>query len=164
MYLHLITDLYSKLIVGFNLSKNLSAASSVEALKVALAIRKGRTALLIHHSDRGLQYCSSVYTTLLEKNGIDISMTEESSPYENAVAERVNGILKDEFELDDVFEDPKQAEKQVHQSIKLYNEKRPHLSNHMLTPFQMHNQCALKPRSWKKKTTSSNSTTCGSIT
>jgi transposase InsO family protein len=89
-------------------------------------------------------------------------MTEESSPYENAVAERVNGILKDEFGLDDIFEDSKQAEKQVCETIILYNEKRPHLSNHMLTPLQMHNQCVLKPKTWKKKTTSTISNTCGS--
>jgi len=164
LYLHLITDLYSKMIVGYRLSENLSASSSLEALKMALANRKQCTEPLIHHSDRGLQYCSSAYTTMLQKNGIDISMTEASSPYENAVAERVNGILKDEFGLDDIFEDLKQAEKQVSESIILYNEKRPHLSNHMLTPLQMHNQCELKPRSWKKKTTSIISKTCGSIT
>ena len=91
-------------------------------------------------------------------------MTEQSSPYENAVAERVNGILKDEFGLDDIFEDTTQADKQVSQSINLYNEKRPHLSNHMLTPVQMHSQRVLKPKSWKKKTTSTISNSCGSIT
>jgi transposase InsO family protein len=162
MYLHLITDLYSKMIVGYKLSENLSASSSLEALQMALGNRKRCTEPLIHHSDRGLQYCSSGYTTMLGKNGIDISMTEEASPYENAVAERVNGILKDEFGLDDIFEDSKQAEKQVCETIILYNEKRPHLSNHMLTPLQMHNQCVLKPKTWKKKTTSTISNTCGS--
>lgn len=164
MYLHLITDLYSKMIVGYSLSENLSTSSSLKALQMALANRKCCKEPLIHHSDRGLQYCSSAYTTMLGKNGIDISMTEESSPYENAVAERVNGILKDEFGLDDIFQDVRQAQKQVRESIILYNEKRPHLSNHMLTPLQMHNQSALKPRSWKKKTTSVISNTCGSIT
>ncbi len=164
MYLHLITDAYSKMIMGYHLSQDLSADSSLQALKMALQKRKDPHQCLIHHSDRGLQYCSSAYTTMLQKNGIDISMTEKSSPYENAVAERVNGILKDEFGLDDIFEDTRQADKQLSQSINLYNEKRPHLSNHMLTPVQMHSQHVLKPKSWKKKTTSTISNTCGSIT
>lgn len=126
MYLHLITDAYSKMIVGYQLSQDLSAASSVQALKMALQQRKDPNQSLIHHSDRGLQYCSSAYTTILVKNGIDISMTEESSPYENAVAERVNGILKDEFGLDDTFENQRQAQKQVSQSIKTYTMKKDH--------------------------------------
>jgi putative transposase len=150
MYLHLITDAYSKMIMGYQLSRDLSADSSLQALKMALQKRKHPDQSLIHHSDRGLQYCSNAYTTMLQKNSIDISMTEQSSPYENAVAERVNGILKDEFGLDDIFENIKQADKQVRQSIDLYNEKRPHLSNHMLTPVQMHSQRVLKPKSWKK--------------
>jgi len=150
------------MIVGYYLSEDLSAGSSLQALKMALGQRKS-SKQLIHHSDRGLQYCSSVYVTMLGKNGIDISMTEESSPYENAVAERVNGILKDEFGMDDVFEDLLQAKKQLSESIVLYNQKRPHQSNYMLTPLQMHSQQKLKPKTWKKKTTSSNNT-CGSIT
>jgi len=162
-YLYLITDAYSKMIVGYYLSEDLSAGSSLQALKMALRQRKSRK-YLIHHSDRGLQYCSSGYVTMLGKNGIDISMTEESSPYENAVAERVNGILKDEFGMDDVFEDLHQAKKQLSESIVLYNQKRPHQSNHMLTPLQMHSQQKLKPKTWKKKTTSTHENTCGSIT
>ncbi len=149
-YLHLITDVYSKMIVGYYLSEDLSADSSLKALKMALGQRNS-TKHLIHHSDRGLQYCSSGYVTMLGKNGIGISMTEESSPYENAVAERVNGILKDEFGMDDVFEDLSQAKKQLSQSIVSYNQKRPHQSNYMLTPLQMHSQQKLKPKTWKKK-------------
>jgi transposase InsO family protein len=149
-YLHLVTDVYSKMIVGYYLSQDLSAGSSLQALKMALGQRNS-TKHLIHHSDRGLQYCSSGYVTMLGKNGIDISMTEESSPYENAVAERVNGILKDEFGMDDVFEDLPQAKKQLSQSILSYNQRRPHQSNYMLTPFQMHSQQKLKPKTWKKK-------------
>jgi putative transposase len=150
-YLHLITDAYSKMIVGYRLSEDLSARSCLEALKMALKQRKSHKHSLIHHSDRGLQYCSCGYVTMLQKNGIDISMTEASSPYENAVAERVNGILKDEFGMDEIFEDLQQAKKQLSQSIVLYNQKRPHSSNYMLTPLKMHSQQKLKPKTWKKK-------------
>ena len=95
-YLHLITDAYSKKIMGYCLSENLAAASTLKALREALARRK-YSGDLIHHSDRGLQYCSALYTKVLQSNGIAISMTQDGSPYDNAIAERVNGILKDEF-------------------------------------------------------------------
>ena len=90
-----------------------------------------------------------------------ISMTQDGSPYENAIAERVNGILKDEFELDDIFENIEQARSEVKQAIDLYNRQRPHLSNSMLTPDQMHNQNKLKPRAWQKKTTRTLEGSCG---
>lgn len=98
-YLHLITDAYSKKIMGYQLTGNLKASSTVKALKMALSNRKYKHSL-IHHSDRGLQYCSYEYTNILKQNNIQISMTEQYDPYENAIAERVNGILKDEFGLD----------------------------------------------------------------
>jgi putative transposase len=101
-YLHLITDAYSKRIVGFKLSNNMEAVTILEALKMAVSERKYKEQLT-HHSDRGLQYCSSIYTQTLIENNIKISMTEEYDPYENAVAERINGILKAEFGLDDVY-------------------------------------------------------------
>lgn len=149
-YLHLLTDAYSRKIVGYNVSKDLSAVHTVKALQDAIKRRqyKGK---LIHHSDRGLQYCSSVYVNELQAASITISMTENGSPYENALAERVNGILKDEFGLDEKFEDIEEVKKQVRQSIFLYNEKRPHMSCEMLTPSQMHRQNKIKPRSWTKK-------------
>lgn len=149
-YLHLITDAYSKQIVGYNVSDTLAASSTVKALEMAIAGRQYQLPL-IHHSDHGLQYCSALYTKVLNSKAISISMTEDGSPYDNAIAERVNGILKDEFGLDEVFEDIKQMEKQVKQSICTYNHQRPHISNHMLTPIQMHNQQMLKPKSWHKK-------------
>lgn len=151
-YLHLITDAYSKQIMGFKVSETLEAGHSVEALKMALLNRSSQKPL-IHHSDRGLQYCSSAYTELLKKSNIQISMTQNGSPYDNAVAERVNGILKDEFGLDEVFEGIMQAKKEVKESIVNYNQLRPHLSNHYLTPHEMHQQNQLKPKRWKKKTT-----------
>ena len=151
-YLHLITDAYSKKIMGYELSQNLAATSTIKALKMALKTRKYSTPL-IHHSDRGLQYCSAGYVNLLNSNSISISMTQDGNPYDNAIAERVNGILKDEFGLDDIFENIEQARSEVKQSIDLYNRQRPHLSNNMLTPTQMHNQNKLKPRAWHKKLT-----------
>lgn len=151
-YLHLVTDAYSKKIMGYQLSATLEAHHSVAALKMALSHCRSMDRL-IHHSDRGLQYCSLAYTGLLEKTQIQISMTQDGNPYDNAVAERINGILKDEFSLDDTFEDFAQVQKEVKESIDSYNERRPHLSNHFLTPCQMHEQRILKPKKWNKKTT-----------
>lgn len=96
-YLALITDAYSKKIVGYDLSKSLSMEGSLKALEMAIKNRKKKDSELIHHSDRGLQYCSYDYQKLLENNKINPSMTEKYDPYENAIAERVNGILKQEF-------------------------------------------------------------------
>jgi transposase InsO family protein len=106
---------------------------------------------LIHHSDRGLQYCSALYIKTLADKEIQISMTEDGSPYDNAIAERVNGILKDEFGMDDRFENLVEAEYQLHQSVNLYNNKRPHMSNSLLTPNEMHQQNCILPKSWHKK-------------
>jgi transposase InsO family protein len=149
-YLHLVTDAYSKKIVGYKFSNSIGHHNTVEALKMAI---KGRIydGALIHHSDRGLQYCSKEYTGILKANKVSISMTQDGSPYDNAIAERVNGVLKQEFGLDDEFENLKQAEDQVNESIKLYNSRRPHLSNHYLTPEQMHAQSTIIPRKWHKK-------------
>lgn len=149
-YLHLITDAYSKKIVGHELSDNMKATTTLKALSMAL---KGRIydEMLIHHSDRGLQYSSAVYTELLKENGIRISMTQDSDPYENAIAERVNGILKDEFGLDQVFQNERGMNKQVRESIALYNALRPHLSINMLTPDQAHKQDTVQLKRWKTK-------------
>ena len=159
-YLHLITDAYSKKIMGYEVSSNLAATSTVKALQMALKNRKYTTSL-IHHSDRGLQYCSAGYTKLLTDNNVDISMTQDGSPYDNAIAERVNGILKDEFGLDDTFENIEQAKSEIKQSIDLYNLLRPHLSNNMLTPNEMHKQNKLKPKAWHKKPTTTLEGSCG---
>lgn len=150
-YLHLVSDAYSKQIMGYQVSDTLEASHSMQALKMALAQRSSWGSL-IHHSDRGLQYCSAAYTQLLHKHQVQISMTQDGSPYDNAVAERINGILKDEYGLDDSFEDMMQVQKEVMQAVSSYNEQRPHLSNYFLTPKQMHQQNTLKPRKWNKKT------------
>jgi len=111
---------------------------------------------LIHHSDRGLQYCSNEYQRLLKKHQINCSMTQNSDPYENAVAERVNGILKQEFDIDKYDIETPLRRKIVNESIEIYNEIRPHFSNHYLTPNQMHEQSVLKMKTYKTKNQNKN--------
>ena len=106
---------------------------------------------LIHHSDRGLQYSSIIYKEGADPNNITISMTENGDPYENAIAERINGILKDEFGLDEIITNAEEAKKLVAQSIDIYNNQRPHLSNSYKTTNQMHQQRDLAPIKWHKK-------------
>ena len=149
-YLHLLTDAYSKRIVGYELCDNLKTESTLKALQMGLQKRKYSHAL-IHHSDRGLQYCSKEYTDILRKNKVKISMTQAYDPYENAIAERVNGILKDEFDLDIHFESEELLRLQVVQSIALYNQLRPHSSIEFLTPNQAHKQKKIKIKKWSKK-------------
>lgn len=140
-YLALITDMYSRKIVGYDLSDSLELAGCVRALKKALHHAKDVKGL-IHHSDRGIQYCSNVYTQILKRNKIDISMTEENHCYENAMAERVNGILKDEFYLDQTFDNTAHAKRATKSAIKLYNEIRLHLSLDFKTPNYVHQNAA----------------------
>jgi transposase InsO family protein len=132
-YLALITDFYSRKIVGYDVSDTLELAGCMRAFKRAR--RAARPAFgLVHHSDRGIQYCSNQYVEALEKEGIKISMTEENHCYENAVAERVNGILKDEFYLDQTFASKEHAIKATENAIRIYNSKRLHLSLDYKTP------------------------------
>jgi len=132
-YLALVTDMYSRKIVGYNLSDSLELAGCVRALQKALK-QSGKRSSLIHHSDRGIQYCSNVYTQILKRNNIAISMTEDNHCYENAMAERVNGILKDEFYLDQTFDNVAHAKRATKNAINLYNEIRLHLSLNFKTP------------------------------
>lgn len=99
LYLHLVTDAYFKGIMGYELCNNMEAASTLKALQMAIDNRQYKSDPLMHHSNRSLQYCNKLYTSCLINNGITISMTENGGPYENAIAERVNGILKDGFGL-----------------------------------------------------------------
>jgi len=140
-YLALITDLYSRKIVGYDLSDSLELTGCVRAFKKA-AYHNKITRKLIHHSDRGIQYCSNVYTNELKRKKIDISMTEDNHCYENAIAERVNGILKDEFYLDQTFFSVVHAKKAAKNAIKLYNSKRLHLSLEYKTPNYVHQYAA----------------------
>lgn len=132
-YLALITDMFSRKIVGYDISDSLELAGCLRALKGAL--RTARPAAgLVHHSDRGIQYCSKQYVEQLKKHEIKISMTEENHCYENAIAERVNGILKDEFYLDQCFYNKKCASQATNSAIDIYNNKRLHVSLGYKTP------------------------------
>lgn len=149
-YLSLITDAYSKKIVGWCLWPDLTSTGALNALKMAVACEK-KTDKLIHHSDRGIQYCCYDYVNFLKGSNIQISMTEQGDPYENAVAERVNGILKDEYDLYDTFADYNQAHEAVKIAVDKYNNKRPHRSCDMLTPAQAHKQTGVLKKHWNIK-------------
>ena len=136
-YLALITDAYSRKIVGYDISDSLELEGCLRALRAATQTASNLNQL-IHHSDRGIQYCSNQYTELLQRKGIKISMAAKGDCYENALAERVNGILKDEFNLDLTFKNKAQAIKAVHQSIYIYNQHRPHWSIDLKTPNVKH--------------------------
>ena len=151
MYLSLVTDAYSKKIMGYHLDNTLEVKASLKALKKAIKNRVYPNHQLIHHSDRGLQYCSNDYQGRLDKAGIKCSMTESYDPYQNAIAERINGILKQEFLLETSKINIKLMAKIVDESVKIYNTKRPHWSCQMNTPEQMHKQCSIKIKSYKKK-------------
>jgi len=136
-YLSLITDKYSRKIVGYALSMSLSIEGCLEALRMALK-DLNKTEQLIHHSDRGIQYCSKDYVDLLSENNVRISMTEENHVYENSLAERVNGILKDEFMLGETLQSYSVAKRLVDDSIKIYNEERYHMALNLKTPDEVH--------------------------
>jgi putative transposase len=135
-YLSLVTDAYSRKIMGFKLSDDMSTENVVQALHMAVLKRKTQQSL-IHHSDRGLQYCSSLYQNALKENGILPSMTDGYDCYQNAMAERINGILKQEF-LINKCNNGKELKQLVKESINTYNNKRPHLSLNMKTPNFIH--------------------------
>lgn len=140
-YLYLITDVYSQKIVGFHLSNDLQASSAVKALKMSLNDHKiGQHFSLIHHSDRGVQYCSEEYTKILNDHKILISMTKPSSPHENAIAERVNGILKEEWLYDLDIGDKENASLKIKGIIDVYNKFRPHNTLDNMAPFQVHDK------------------------
>ena len=136
-YLALITDAYSRKIVGYDISNTLELEGALRALKKALkSLPAGHN--LIHHSDRGIQYCSHEYTKLLKKNGVKISMASKGDCYENALAERVNGILKQEYYLDVTFFDVKHAKKACRDAIFIYNNHRLHMALNYKIPEYVH--------------------------
>ena len=150
VYLSLITDAYSKKIVGWCLWPNLSSQGALNALKMALGNEKARKGL-IHHSDRGIQYCCYDYVNYLKGHEVGISMTENGDPYENAIAERVNGILKAEYDLYNTFENYLQANEAVKRAVDLYNNHRPHMSCENKTPVQAHGYKGKMKNLWKSK-------------
>ena len=148
MYLSLITDAYSHKIVGWALSPSLSMDGPLEALSMALESLPQKHCLT-HHSDRGVQYCSDKYVSTLRKRHVGISMTENGDPLENAVAERVNGILKTEWPELQQCTSEEQAREVTARVIGTYNCRRPHLSVGYLTPEQAHRTNGMSERKWK---------------
>ena len=140
LYLNLVTDVYSRKIMGYALADTMEANQMKQALEMALTHRKERDKPLIHHSDRGLQYCSAAYIKIADANNIRMSMTENGDPYENALAERMNRTLKEEFGLGKVMLSKLQAELLLKQAVYLYNNYRPHLSLQMKTPQNVYKQ------------------------
>ncbi len=149
VYLFLITDAYSRKIVGWSVSKNLEAKNAVAALYMALSQLPAGVTNLIHHSDRGVQYCSGKYVKVLNRHGVSISMTENGDPLENAVTERINGILKTEWINEMKLKSLKDAMFQVRSIIDIYNSESPHSSIEMLTPEQAHLKTGPLKRLWK---------------
>jgi putative transposase len=137
-YLSMVTDAYSRKIMGYSVDDNMEAATVTEALKMAIKQRLYPEESLIHHSDRGLQYCSSEYVSVANADCIKMSMTEHSDPYENALAERMNRTIKEEFCLDCTLKTKQLAFEAVKQAIDLYNNYRPHLALSLKTPNQSH--------------------------
>jgi len=148
VYLSLITDAYSRKIMGWDLSGDLSSAGALRALKMALKNLPAGSSL-IHHSDRGTQYCCTEYVKILEKSNILISMTESGDPLENAIAERVNGILKGEWLDKRRLTNWSDAAAYVERIITLYNTERPHQSVSFMTPEVVHNGGVQVERKWK---------------
>jgi transposase InsO family protein len=144
VYISFITDAYSHKIVGYQVAETMEAIESIHALQMALSALGAESHLqLTHHSDRGLQYCSHAYVKLLQDYSIKISMTENGDPLENAIAERVNGIIKDEYLENYDIENIKQAKGLLEAVVNLYNSERPHMSIGNLTPNQIHH--SVKP-------------------
>lgn len=141
LYLSLITDLVSRKIVGWHVGDTAEAAESIKALQMAIAALPADR-YPIHHTDRGSQYCCHEYVAVLNQRGLPISMTEQNHCYENCYAERVNGILKAEYNLDAMFRSRAQARLAIEQAIDTYNNRRPHTSLAMRTPREVHQLAA----------------------
>lgn len=150
VYLSFITDAYSRKIVGYHLAETLDTVHSVSALAMAIrGIDGSGPNNIIHHSDRGIQYCSAKYTRMLEQNGIGISMTENGDPLENSIAERINGIIKNEYLKQYRYNTIAQLDDHLNQVINFYNNERPHSSCSMRTPNEVHQQNLPVQRTWK---------------
>lgn len=153
VYLSLVTDAYSRKIMGYHVSQYLKAQGCIIALNKAIAelSTEKEKRKLTHHSDRGIQYCCQSYITILQNNNINISMTQTGSPYDNAIAERVNGILKQQVGLNQVFENYTAAVAAVCKAIDAYNCLRPHMSISNLTPQKAHLTKQPLFKKWKEK-------------
>jgi putative transposase len=150
MYISFVTDAFSHKIVGYNVAKTLDAIESIKAMKMALLeFKNNPKASLIHHSDRGTQYCSNEYVNLLQDNDIKISMTENGDPLENAIAERINGIIKEEYLSYYKVKSFEEARLILEEAVKLYNNERPHMSINYNTPEYIHRTKIKTERLWK---------------
>lgn len=150
-YVIFITDAYSHKVVGFNVADKMTSEFCLVALDQAIAQWHNREKPLIHHSDRGVQYCSDLYTKRLLQEGIQISMTQNGDPRENPVAERVNGIFKGDFLMDRTFESIELAQTEIAQMVESYNGIRPHSSCDYLTPEMTHRMKGPLKKRWKPK-------------
>jgi len=157
VYISLVTDAYSRKILGYDVATNLESINALTALQMALQSMDKPVKDLTHHSDRGIQYCTHDYVKLLQSYGIKISMTENGDPIENAIAERINGILKQEYLLLQPIKNNQHAMTLLENAVAVYNKHRPHLSCNMLTPQNVHDNYLPTKRLWKtyykKKTT-----------
>ena len=151
LYISLITDAYSRMIVGYHIAITLQSIETIQALTMAISALWCQPKNLIHHSDRGAQYCSGIYVELLNSIGAGISMTENGDPLENPIAERTNGILKEEYLWDQKPDSIENAKVILDRAIELYNFDRPHMSISNLTPNQVHyGNTYIEPRRlWK---------------
>jgi transposase InsO family protein len=152
VYISLITDAYSRKIVGYHVADSLESINTLQALKMALSGLKREPDShfqLIHHSDRGIQYCAHHYVNLLKKNNIAISMTENGDPLENPVAERINGIIKEEYLNNYIINDLNQAKALLSYAVRLYNDDRPHSSISNMIPSILHENNTQTKRLWK---------------
>lgn len=149
LYISFISDAYSHKIVGYQVAETLEAIESIHALEMALSSLDQPAEGLIHHSDRGIQYCSAGYVNLLQDYGIEISMTENGDPLENAIAERVNGILKGEYLECYTVKNLSEAKELLEQVVHLYNEERPHMSIGYMKPNQLHENNQVTEKLWR---------------
>ncbi|WP_244266772.1 IS3 family transposase [Winogradskyella sediminis] len=149
-YLALITDAYSKQIMGYKLDNHMRTSLCSEALAMAIKNRKYPDQKLIHHSDRGFQYCNPKYTEFAESNNITMSMTEQYDPYENPVAERINRTLKYEYGLKQTIKNTDLAQKMTEQAVYIYNNLRTHFSLDIRKPAEVHLNPNIKYKSYRK--------------
>ena len=148
-YLALVTDAYSKKIMGYKFAPHMKTSLCIDALAMAIKHRKYPNENLIHHSDRGIQYCNPAYTEFAEQNNITLSMTQQYDPYENAVAERINRTLKYEYGLKETIKNSKLANKMINRAVNIYNSKRSHFSLNLKTPDYVHLNQNVEYRSYK---------------
>lgn len=149
LYISFVTDAFTHKIVGYCASDSLSSLAPIKALEMAINTNAIKATELIHHSDRGVQYCSADYVKLLQDNDIKISMTQNGDPLENAIAERINGIIKDEYLNHYTVKDITDAQQLLRSAVDLYNTHRPHMSCGWLTPQVVHEQNLNTEKQWK---------------